>query len=546
MYKKLAFTSFVSLLLLVGFLVSFLNIYENQICQQPTCFCDYYLNEEIGIRPFSFYSCLSFHVIALIIIFYSDDRTPTWYLALNVIYLSCIGSFSMIYHSRNSFAGEYLDGLSISLYAWFIFSVGLLWFKFILVTGSIIIFGLQFVSIATTPLFATIASIAVIKVIWTKRFKAIYPSVFFVTAVIFWALSQDSLGCIVWFGHGIWHILCSITIGILYFILNDKTETVDGLQISDDGLLLAGSTQYKQVWARDTCYSLIIVGLGCNKKLQDEDATKYARNYLNIYSGATVYEKGYCCPSMRFLGCETRIGPNRWKGWNFNSAGANLLAEIVNDIYQINPEMKFPSLLAYKKCEKHGFVIQEAFSDFQDSRDRSPSTFLTNLFYWKCLVIQRNPSHDDFKKKLVEHFFRKSKGLYTCLHKETKMSKKYYCLEDQLFAILLEFDTNIKENVKKHWNNYPKSSMIEEYDNSLVPVHWIPKAVGLEHYHDTIVWPWLDYFYHGMIKEKSTIPSGYKFKEIVKEDGYLYEPEKNFLMSYAFRDYYLFQRYYDT
>ncbi len=519
-------------ILLVGLLISFLYPDPVEICTTPTCFCEVYVNESITMRPISFYSCLAFHLVALLIIAWNfrwPSRRPFWYVLAYVVYLSFIGSFSMIYHAQRSYAGEYLDGLSISLYAWFIFSLGTWWFKTVLALGSLVIIGLMFVQVFTTPLFGALVAIAFVRLVWTGQRSIALPLLFLIQAVVRWVLSQDAYGCQVWYGHGIWHVLSAITAGLLFLVQRiDLSRQPPGIKISEEGLLLAGAYQYKQVWARDTCYSLIVLKAGADGTLDGIDMSRCARAYLDIYAknaGAETYELGWCCPAMRMLGWTCRFGPREWNGWGYTSAAAHILAELVYLLYRLD-DMKINFPVPNK--DARGFVTQGPFSDFQDSRDRSPVAFLTNLFWWKVLQLRNDLCFKPFDRQMRNEFFN---GFF--------YGKKYPALEDQLFAILLGFDTSdeFKARVRSKWD-IRKSPLIDPYGDD-VRLKCLPWLVGLEHYHDTIEWPWIAYFYAGTFKRKPGVPEEYATKEIVWPDHCLYSPEQDFLMSYAFREYYL-------
>lgn len=523
-------------ILATGLLVSFLYPDPVEICTTPTCFCEVYFNESITLRPVSFYSCFSFHIVAVLIIawyFKWPEWRPYWYVLAYVFYMSCIGSFSMIYHAQHSYAGEYVDGLSISLYAWFVFSLGTWWFKTVLSLGSLVVVGLMFIPVFTTPLFGIIVGLAFVRLVWTGQRAIAIPLAFLIPAVVLWVLSQDAYGCQVWYGHGIWHILTAITAGLLFLVQRiDLSRQPPGIKISDEGLLLAGAYQYKQVWARDTCYSLIVLKEGGDGTYAGIDMVKAARAYLEIYianrrnqRGVETYELGWCCPSMRMLGWTCRFGPRKWLGWGYTSAAADILAELVCLMYHLEyMNIIFPT----PDMDSRGFVTQGPFSDFQDSRDRSPVAFLTNLFWWKVLQLRNDSAFKGFDRKMRNEFFT---GFF--------YGKRYPALEDQLFAILLGFDTSVeyKARVRSKWE-LSKSPLTEEY-GSEVPLKCLPRLVGLKHYHDTIEWPWLAYFYAGTFRRKPSVPKEYETSEIVWSDHCLYSPEQDFLMSYAFREYYL-------
>lgn len=543
MIQKIVALLLLIILTLIGLLVSFLVEQRSNTCYNDECYCEPIQNGTIILQPISFYSCLAFPILALLIIIAAPSYTPYWYLWLYVIYITNIGSFSMIFHSEQTFFGEYLDGVSISMYVWFLFSLNQTWFKTMLVFGSLFIIGLQFVESATKPLFGILVGIVLLKLLWIQQKNICYPITTMIIAGLFWLLTIDDVAnCPMIFGHGVWHIFTALTAFILFFI-QIPIEEPSKLQVTNDDLLLTGSSQYKQIWTRDTCMSLIALYYS-NKKIQDKDAYVFTRNFLKIFSenridykGPLVIERGFCCPSARFLGwtIPIQIGPDEWNGWNYHSSDADVLAALVLKLYYPNEK----NLVLFNK-DKHvfrdGLLTQEPFSDFQDSRDKSPVTFLLNLFYWKYLDESSDPDAESFKNKLQTTFYKD--GMYVTM---PYIPSNYYCLEDNLFAILLGFNTTetFKTNVKNHWLDKKKSSLSNQvYKSKYVPLHWIPYCVGLRHYHDRIEWPWLNYFYAGIFNTKPTITEEFKYKEIVWDDHLLYYPERDFLLSYCFWEFY--------
>lgn len=561
----------VSVLSVLGTLSGFILPHQTDSCLDNYCYCENVTVGAMVLQPISYYSCISFYVVAFLICLKQDPRVADWYLYTTVLLLCAIGGFSMIFHSHQTWYGEYLDGLSISVYVWFMFVLPNPWFRSLLILGTGFIVGILFVDGAITIVFAVFVALLGARLFlrwkivnsakgrkWKWDSRVLLPFLSISIGFIFWMLSRDEYGCPITFGHGVWHIFTALTIWILYE--QEKPVRKHGLEISGDSFLLTGANQYHQIWTRDTSMSLIALFAIDSNRTEGEkrkEIQAFVDRFMLIsdrekhpvtFKHAKVYERGACPPSARFFGWTLQVGDGSWEGWDYTSIDSDLLLEIVYRLYQVTFPMKF-----FKDYEfsPEGFIMQEPFSDFQDSRARGPITFLTNLYYWKVLQLRERDSQgeegeaEQFKRKLKETFFKR--GLYKSIHdSDDSFFPEYFCLEDQLFAMLLGFDKRpeFALKVRVSWEKQYASSLLRsegqngEYNDRYVPVHWIPACVGLRHYHDKIQWPWLAYFYGGIFKTRVNIPMRYRYSEIIFKGSAFYATEENFLLSICFFHFY--------
>lgn len=557
LYRNLTCALVVIILSALGLLSGFVIPHQTSTCLDNYCYCENVTVGALILQPISYYSCISFYVVALLICYISDSSYPTWYLLCNIFLICSIGITSMIFHAHQSVEGEYLDGLSISLYVWFVFILENPWLKTLATIGSALIVGLLFVEGGLLVLFAVLVSLLGLKLLLRFECQVFYPLVSISIGFAFWYRSRDETGCSITFGHGVWHVFTAITIFILY--IQEKPTKYVGIEISRDRFLLTGASQYHQIWTRDTTMSLIAL-LSINSeakplKIEGEELLKYIYRFLLIYrnrqaprtlKGPMVFEKGLCHPSCRFFGWTMPCGLTYWKGWDYTSIDGDLLTEIL----MRQAKIKFAIVFFAGYKFQDGFITQGPWSDFQDSRDRSPITFLTNLFYWRVLHLREAQDvfapklSVAFGKRLRAEFYSEQDGLYRSLYRDSR-NRVYFCLQDQLFAMLLEFDTRtaFRNTVKEKWSTQYASSVLgRTYVDAEVPVHWIPRCVGLRHYHDSMQWPWLAYFYGAMTGTQVKIPVHKRYHEVLDGDTELYSSERNFLLSVSFFYFYMYKR----
>jgi hypothetical protein len=159
---------------------------------------------------------------------------------------------------------------------------------------------------------------------------------------------------------------------------------------------------------------------------------------------------------------------------------------------------KVASLLDFYNKDKNGLIIQEPYSDWQDSQDRSGVTFLTNLLYYQAIkqyqdigIKIKNKAGkvivpEQLKNVIINTFYDKKTGLF-----KSVKNKEFFALADNLFAIKYNFvnQESLYKNLKKSelWTSGPGFPQIPNNPN----VHIQVKIGTLENYHNNIYWSWL-------------------------------------------------------
>jgi hypothetical protein len=275
--------------------------------------------------------------------------------------------------------------------------------------------------------------------------------------------------------------------------------------------LTSGANQFRALWTRDTFFSAEImnkIGLG---KLIDN---LIALCLKNITNGCVPKVIDTMNTDWRVLKACMRhtIGlPNSPDSFEGNlvivhedsrtscSIDSNVLLVLAS--FQTGKYVKNVSgLLDFyldKKDLSTGLILQEPYSDWQDSQDRSGSTFLTNLLYYQAIrqyaeigIIIKDGKGipidlEKLRTSMIKTFYNQATGLFK--------TGKYTCLADNLFAIKYGF-----VDQKKLYNNL-KNSKLWKCKNgpgftqtpNCKDVHVQVKFGQLENYHNDLYWSWL-------------------------------------------------------
>lgn len=154
----------------------------------------------------------------------------------------------------------------------------------------------------------------------------------------------------------------------------------------------------------------------------------------------------------------------------------------------------------YNKYFNHGLIIQPKFSDWQDSVKRTGSTFLTNYLYWetgsnlnqyfKFMINAQTLSN--LKKLLWKRFYSPNEGLFKSLKGSEQIS-----LEGNLFALLNSTFWNAQADRTHSYKSLKHSKLWTGFGLATFPnyplnqMSWTTMLVGLRHYHDNMLWSWL-------------------------------------------------------
>lgn len=277
--------------------------------------------------------------------------------------------------------------------------------------------------------------------------------------------------------------------------------------------LVAGQHQFKTIWYRDGCYALLNI-MQCSPVTQHFFRPVMV-DMIELYL-EEVNEDGYgpkcadvmnpewrtvreCIYTFFHLGRtngsfdddgETPYELMYEDGRESIAIDSNLLIYLLAKTIAYPDDPRVDALLTWYdpyKRPSDGLIVQEPYSDWQDSQDRSPVTFLTNLMYWRALVLSRkwHAAHT-LQKTLVHTFWNKEDGLFHAMGK----THPNVCLEDQLFALDWGFSTRLLFYRLQHHPLWVRPGFPTWPDYTTQP-HFQVKLAGLGHYHDSLYWSWL-------------------------------------------------------
>jgi hypothetical protein len=197
--------------------------------------------------------------------------------------------------------------------------------------------------------------------------------------------------------------------------------------------------------------------------------------------------------------------------------------------------LRWPELMNfYSPYRWQGWIVQEAYGDWQDSVKREGVSFLTNYLYWEVrqdLIELLGPERvramfgftvdeqDQLLQRLWDTFYSERAGLFRS-HLNTG---ELVSLDGNLLVLLRDdfFPTeadrlHLYRNLKRSnlWSGQPLPGRAStpEY-----PRRWRSfntRVVGLHHYHDTMVWTWLT----GLsLKVAATMNDKVEVERILKE-----------------------------
>lgn len=277
-------------------------------------------------------------------------------------------------------------------------------------------------------------------------------------------------------------------------------------------VLVAGQHQFKTIWYRDACFAWLNL-IECKPDTY-KPFLPVMRDMIELYL-ENVNSEGYgpkCIDVMNpewravmesiytFFGCKRTRGEFKDDGEtpyqvmyedgreDSVAIDSNLLVYMLARKIGYPDDPRIDALLDWYTQHRRpadGLIVQGAYSDWQDSQDRSPVTFLTNLMYWRALRLSGHRA-ESIKQTLIRTFWNERDGLFHAMGK----NHPNVCLEDQLFALDWGFSSGVLFDrlcVHPLW----RTPGFPTWPDYATPVHFQVKLAGLYHYHDLLYWSWL-------------------------------------------------------
>ncbi len=298
---------------------------------------------------------------------------------------------------------------------------------------------------------------------------------------------------------------------------SQKTRPLEDMR----SYLTAGSHQFKSAWTRDFCFAshglpaLDLESVACshldglieNQRKEDGLLPRYLGSASHLVR-TLGYIFGTPIPFKFPLMPEFEGGA----GGEGRAIDSNALALIASArLNQRSPDWwskhqtQLQLALNYYDTiwdEKLQLVRQTPFGDWQDSVSREGFTFYVNLVYWKALsdcqaLGLKIPAGrvESLKQSLIKKFFDPGTGLFQSWLNHSQIS-----IDGNLLAIAYGFfdprsseARALYEALKRHplWTRHriPGCATIPDYDQSEKSSQ--VGLVGLNDYHDQIIWSWL-------------------------------------------------------
>lgn len=289
----------------------------------------------------------------------------------------------------------------------------------------------------------------------------------------------------------------------------------------DKTYLVAGKHQFNTIWFRDACFCFIAL-LECSPDIYSgfiptmKNMVLAYLDYLNVegygpkcldtqdtefrvvkqcVKQVLEYDVFGVQASTTEFDPTTPFVPMYKDRREAVAIDTNLLVFLVAKCLHLENDPRLSRLLEWVETKKRsidGLILQDPYSDWADSRDRSPVTFLTNLLYWKALQMNGQLDQASIHRVTMCRVFqrRRKDSLYQSMEKQ-----RYVCLEDQLFAIHWRF----MEDPDQHFRDLQHHPLwcnayipgFPTYPSYRTPSHWQARIGGLNNYHDSLYWSWL-------------------------------------------------------
>ena len=295
------------------------------------------------------------------------------------------------------------------------------------------------------------------------------------------------------------------------------------VELSDGGVVRAGSHQFASLWTRDFCFA----SRGLRALKRDDVTANHLSRLLNALRDDGLVPRVLDSKASWKRVARYSLVPFRpdspdvtddlkaeYKGEHGTIAiDSNALVLITAYEYLISTgdhawfeqhqaNLK-KALDFYRPYFKDGLIKQDKYSDWQDSVKRNSATFFTNFLVWKALNHYKEFSAfnieqktvDLFRSNLDKTFFDKNLGLYKSLDHGDWVSLEgiLYAIEDDHF-LTNDKKKSLYKALIKHplWGAVPGRATYPSYKRK--EISYTTKIVGLRSYHDGLVWPWLTAF----------------------------------------------------
>jgi hypothetical protein len=287
-------------------------------------------------------------------------------------------------------------------------------------------------------------------------------------------------------------------------------------------ITMAAGHQFNTFWVRDFCYSVPgLLELGYVNQVRDQlliclehlraDGL-VARGFDVINPKLRVFAQSFRVPWMlrNVDYAQMPLKPEYLGEHGTPAADSNVLVLLAclqwtektgNRLFFNEYSHSLERVFNYILKNKVGnFIVQPAFSDWQDSARRSGQTFYLNLLFFRVLkglqVHQVSWSfkedRDSWQMNLWKTFFEPKMGLFRNQVgvDQFSLETQLWCIEEDIFAGFIP-QAQLWKNLKASplWKPLPGRPVWPDHPDQ--DVSWTTKFVGLRHYHDRFYWSWL-------------------------------------------------------
>lgn len=313
-------------------------------------------------------------------------------------------------------------------------------------------------------------------------------------------------------------------------LINKAKSTLEKNIISlDNGqeFISAGSNQFRTIWVRDFCYSVRgLLALGKTELVKNQLQLIY-----NQLSREGYLPRGIDCvnPKLRVVTnsllpkwlrpkleypkgkdeFDNRIRPEFLGEHATPAIDSNVLFVLSyldyaksTDDYFLKKESLGALFNVYVPLLKNGFIIQPAYSDWQDSAKRAGVFALLHIQLLAALSEFRQWTGnegtfmkiDDLENKIVSRFYDADQQLFYQTAETRSVALDYYgfIFRYQLLKHRLSL-SSLYIALKRHpiWQQtlIPGRPTYPRYSTD--QISWTTKMVGLSGYHDSFHWGWL-------------------------------------------------------
>jgi hypothetical protein len=299
-----------------------------------------------------------------------------------------------------------------------------------------------------------------------------------------------------------------------------RTIEANIVKTQSGDFITAGGNQFRTLWVRDFCYSvpgLLSAGYAELVRRQFGLILSFKNEQHFLPRGIDVINPKmrvvintvFRNPGFRFLNyTEKKLIPE-YLGEHLTPAfDSNLLfLQAASQFATFTGESSFLStlevnhLLSIYLPKAMDLISQPAFSDWQDSVERSGNLLLTQILYLQVVQLYRFMNIDNIflitEEKIRE---RINKNFYDS---ETKIffeqtNNQQHSLDSNCFIAehseLLSVDKNALYNnlkISELWTSSRIPGRPVDIEHKVKHISWTTRLVGLRPYHDRFIWGWL-------------------------------------------------------